>query len=302
VLAQTLQAITSQTGVDICVVVVDEGSSDDTPAFLASLGDDRVEVVRHDEPRGLPAARNVGLKHAATRWVAFCDDDDLWAPDKLALQLAALHARPECGWSCTATVSVDTDLRILGHQRPYAGDDLARAVRARNVVPAGGSSVVVDRELALEVGGFDELLDSCEDWDMWARLAQRSPLAVVDHPLVAYRVWPRSMSSDPEHMRHWQELVLDRHAGDLPADLARAGRLDIEQYLGRFYVRQRRRLAGAAHFLHVAVEFRLPSHVVHAVGAALAPGPARRWADRRELMAVPPAWATAAESWLGPLR
>jgi glycosyltransferase involved in cell wall biosynthesis len=302
VLADTLGAVTGQTGVDVCVVVVDEGSSDDTAAFLADLGDDRVQVVRHDQPRGLPAARNVGLKHAATPWVAFCDDDDLWAPDKLASQLAALAARPDCRWSCTGTVSVDHDLRLLGYQRPYDGDDLARAVRVRNVVPAGGSSVVVDRELALELGGFDEVLGACEDWDMWVRLAQRSPVAVVDRPLVAYRVWPGSMSSDPDHMRHWHELVVDRYGGGVAPDVARAALVDKEQYLGRFYLRRRRRLAGAAHFFRMAVRLRLPTHFVHAAVALLAPGLGDRRADRREVSAVPPAWAAEAESWLGARR
>src|SRR5687767_2206546 len=90
VLALTLGTIVRQRGdVDVRVVVVDEGSSDDTPAYLAAVAGDGVRVVRHDEPKGLAAARNAGIELADTRWIAFCDDDDLWAPDKLDAQLDA---------------------------------------------------------------------------------------------------------------------------------------------------------------------------------------------------------------------
>ena len=88
-LAETLRSVLGQRGVDFEVIVVDEASTDDTAALLAALDDPRVRVIRHGEALGLSAARNHGAAEANGDWLAFIDDDDLWAPDKLARQLRA---------------------------------------------------------------------------------------------------------------------------------------------------------------------------------------------------------------------
>src|SRR4029453_7953121 len=86
-LARTLQSVLRQQDVEFEVIVVDEASTDETPAVLSALGNQRVRVIRHDSPRGLSAARNNGAAGASGEWLAFIDDDDLWAPDRLARQL-----------------------------------------------------------------------------------------------------------------------------------------------------------------------------------------------------------------------
>ena len=83
-LAQTLHSVLWQRGVDLEVLVVDDGSADDTAEMVAGLADPRIRLLRHDHPQGVSAARNRGVAAASGRWLAFCDDDDLWAPDKLA--------------------------------------------------------------------------------------------------------------------------------------------------------------------------------------------------------------------------
>ncbi|HEX6207479.1 MAG TPA: glycosyltransferase family 2 protein, partial [Actinomycetota bacterium] len=88
-LTTTLRTVLWQRDVSLEVVVVDDGSSDATADLVEGLGDPRVRLVRHDAPRGVSTARNRGASEARGDWLAFCDDDDLWAPDKLARQLAA---------------------------------------------------------------------------------------------------------------------------------------------------------------------------------------------------------------------
>src|SRR4051812_1633371 len=88
-LEQTLRSVLSQRGVDLEVVVVDDGSTDDVAAVVGALDDQRIRLIRHDHPMGVSTARNHGAKVATGDWLAFCDDDDLWSPDKLARQLAA---------------------------------------------------------------------------------------------------------------------------------------------------------------------------------------------------------------------
>jgi glycosyltransferase involved in cell wall biosynthesis len=86
-LDRTLRSVLAQEDVDLSVVVVDDGSADGTEAFVQALADPRVSVVRHPEARGVSAARNTGIARATTTWLAFVDDDDLWAPTKLRAQL-----------------------------------------------------------------------------------------------------------------------------------------------------------------------------------------------------------------------
>ncbi|MDQ1535079.1 MAG: hypothetical protein QOF28_2840, partial [Actinomycetota bacterium] len=176
-LTRTVSNILQQSGPPIEVLVVDDGSDDDTAQYLAAITDHRVRLLRHVRPLGVSAARNRGVAAATGAWVAFLDDDDLWAPDKLALQLQALAQVPKARWSCTSAVVVDTRLRLLGWQRAPCGTDVSDDVLAHNPVPGGASTVMARRQLVLDVGGFDEGLSVLADWDLWVRLALSSPLA-----------------------------------------------------------------------------------------------------------------------------
>src|SRR5438874_6457534 len=132
---------------------------------------------------GAAASRNDGLARVDTDWVAFCDDDDVWSPSKLRQQLRALEQTPSARWASCGVVFVDDRLRVIGYHRSGGGDVVAR-LAVDNLVPSG-STVLAATELLLDIGGFDPSLRCCEDWDCWIRLAERSPLAVADAPLVA---------------------------------------------------------------------------------------------------------------------
>jgi glycosyltransferase involved in cell wall biosynthesis len=295
-LARTLACVFAQRDVDVEVVVVDEGSTDATPGLLASLGD-RVHVVRHDEPKGLPAARNAGLAVAHGKWVGFCDDDDLWAPDKLAAQLDAAVAAG-ASWCAAGSVNVDVDERVIGAHRPIGGE-VHRRLRAGNIVPGGGSGIVAERALLEHVGGFDESLRASEDYDCWIRLAAESPLAAVDRPLLAYRVWQGSMSTDVVRQRSNHAVVAARHAGDdLDPDECRQADLQFRQYLARRHLGAGRRWDGFRDYLAIAALHRQPSHVVHAVAALAVPRATDRHRARRERADVPAAYLTEATGWL----
>ena len=93
---------------------------------------------------------------AETPWVAFIDDDDLWAPDKLARQLASLRLHPNARWSMVGSVAVDEELQILRHEEAPESATLVQQVLKKNCVPVGGSGVLVSTDLVREVGGFRE--------------------------------------------------------------------------------------------------------------------------------------------------
>lgn len=297
-LAVTLRSILGQHGADLRVVVVDEASTDGTPGLLERLADQRVEVLRHEVALGVAAARNAGLARVRTRWVAFCDDDDVWSPEKLRLQLDAVEG---CGWCCTGAVLVDESLQLFDHQRPPSGDVLDLLL-AGNGVPGGGSSVLAGTNLLQEVGGFCEDLRNSEDWDLWIRLAERSPLAAVDRPLVGYRVWPASKSHDATRMVRAWELITARHRELAAARRVTPSPWDHQRYLAREQVRSRHRMLAARGYSRVARHGGDPRQWVRVAGAIVAPAVMDRVGTARASRRVPPSWRTEADAWLADLR
>ena len=184
-LKETLAGALAQEGVSIEVVVVDDGSQDETAAELAGIGDERLRVVRHEHSRGVAAARNSGIEEARGEWVAFLDDDDLWSPRKLRTQLDAC-AEGSAEFAYSAVVAVDEHL-VATRALPFpAPDELLRLELRQNAVPAGASNVIVRCDLLRRLRGFDERLYHLTDWDLWIRLAESARAAASPPVDVAY--------------------------------------------------------------------------------------------------------------------
>lgn len=207
------------------IIVVDDASTDGTEALLEAWLDPRLRVIRHAERTGVSQARNDGTTSARGHWIAWCDDDDLWAPNKLRLQVKALIDAPGSGWCNGGAVHIDGDLNVRGFSPCPEPGDVSMVMLATNVITGGGSGVLVDRALAAQVGGFATDLSIYADWDYWARLASVSPLAVVDVPLVAYMNHPASMSHDgPQLLAEFQ--LLQEHLAAIHDDGAHQPHID----------------------------------------------------------------------------
>ena len=211
-LALTLQSVLRQRGVDLEVVVVDDGSTDDTAEVVAGLHDARVRIVRNETPQGVAAARNRGAEEATGGWITFLDDDDLWAPDKLARQLQAAR-EAGCSWAYTGAVSIDDDLKVLGGMPPSSPEQMVELLPRFDAVPGGGSNVVVHRDLLARAGRFDSRLRNTEDWEMWIRLAKLGPPAWVCSPLVAKRAHNHNSSLDTREILAGSALIERLHGG-----------------------------------------------------------------------------------------
>jgi glycosyltransferase involved in cell wall biosynthesis len=299
VLRATLHTILHQREVDLRLIVVDEASSDHTAATLQALDDPRLTVVRNDDPRGTAGARNTGLALVDTPWVAFCDDDDLWAPDKLRSQLDVVDDTVR--WCCVGTVLVDEELTVLDHQ-PVLSGDVLDTLLAMNRVPGGGSGVLVSTDLLREVGGFTEELRNSEDWDCWISLAARSPLAAVDRPLVGYRIWSNSMSRDMERMEAAFDRITGRHAQLAAVRGVAPDREAHDEYLARQQVRSHRRLAAAKGYGRVARRGGSARNWARAAVALAAPSLLDRVGTDRAMRRVPEAWRVEAETWLAAVK
>ena len=198
-----LRSVLAQEGVDLEVIVVDDGSTDDTPAMMQSIRDPRVRGVRHSRSRGSSAARNTGIRSARGRWVAFVDDDDLWAPTKLRRQISAGEAADAVLVYCGAFTFVDGCDSVLADRPVPSPLGIRDEVLTANPFPGGTSAQLARREALITLGGFDERLPDLEDWDLWIRLTEHGPVAAVDEPLTAYRLHSSNKSMD-EPDRHLQ--------------------------------------------------------------------------------------------------
>lgn len=200
-LEETLASILAQSYPAIEVVAVDDGSKDDSVAILERFSG-RLKLVKQQNS-GAAAARNRGVREASGKWIAFLDADDIWDSAKLERQLA------QCGalaWSYTDSVFMGgvNEGRLDSEFTPKRQGMVLEALVLSNFI--GTSSVMIEREKFLQIGGFDESLRSIQDWDLWLRLAREYPIGYVDTPLVRYRVHNSSASRStrktlPNHIR-----------------------------------------------------------------------------------------------------
>jgi glycosyltransferase involved in cell wall biosynthesis len=206
--AQSVQSVLAQTYTDFELVVVDDGSTDDTPQVLAAIHDTRLRVIRQPNA-GLSAARNTGLRNSYAPLVSFLDSDDYFLTDKLEVLAGYLHTHADTGLVAGGVNYVNTQ-----------GETLLSRIKAPAVFglpallldnPICVSGIVMRREWIDRVGVFDETFRACEDWDLWLRLmAEGCCFDWVEHPVVAYRVHVGQMTRQSERMRKAMLGMLDK--------------------------------------------------------------------------------------------
>lgn len=183
------------------IVVVDDGSTDDSLAVLARYGS-RIRVVGQTN-QGVSAARNRGIAESRGELIAFLDADDEWHPEKLAKQVP-LFERPAVGLVYCGLEYIDEAGRPLGTNLTGRRGRVLReiALLQGTIVLAGGSTAVVRRECFEQAGPFDRKLSTAADWDMWRRIACRYEVDVAREPLMRYRLRPGSMHRNVDVFAH----------------------------------------------------------------------------------------------------
>jgi glycosyltransferase involved in cell wall biosynthesis len=286
-LRRSVRSVLAQRDIELEVVVVDDGSTEPAVPVVAAFDDPRVRLVRHEVSLGESAARNRGIAEARGDRIAFLDDDDLWAPDKLIRQTEALRSTGR-SWAYGGEVVVDDELRVLSGSPPPPPDAVAESLRRYNAVPGSASSVLVTRELLSRVGTFDTGLRRTADWDLWLRLVREGPPAAVLDPVVAISVHPGNVSRDMESLFSELDVIAARYGVDV--DIARHRRWAAWTSL------LEGRRAGAVHHYLAAVRAGDPTSLLRAV-AALVP---RRPGIRDPASTADDAWIDRARRWLEP--
>jgi glycosyltransferase involved in cell wall biosynthesis len=210
-LTRTVRSVLDQTFQDFDLVIVDDGSTDDTEAVVSRL-DARVEYVKQGNA-GLGAARNTGARMADGEWLAFLDADDSWKPEKLERQLAAVTTPGPVGVVYTGAEFTDEAGHRTGvfpHTGPY-GRVLDTLWKANFV--CSGSNALVRRSSFERAGGFDEarVVMGVADWELWIRLAAFDEFACVEEPLICYTRRPNGMSQDYPAMMQGEYYLLHKH-------------------------------------------------------------------------------------------
>jgi glycosyltransferase involved in cell wall biosynthesis len=215
------------------VIVVDDGSTDNSREVVAQFGDQ----VRYiwQENQGLSAARNTGIAAARGAYIGLLDADDMYEPDFLSSLVSVLDANPDadgvfCGYRFVDQLNnplPQVEARLVPdgqlHQTLLDGNFL---------VP---ESMLVRRRCYEHVGLFDVTLSACEDWDMWLRITSQHKIVGTTKVLTRHRILPGSMSTDPIRMLNNRLAVLKKQIGDEPASVSERTRIQRRAY-GRAYL------------------------------------------------------------------
>jgi glycosyltransferase involved in cell wall biosynthesis len=180
-LLEAIDSVLSQSAAVFELIVIDDGSTDDTATRLAKTI--RIERIEH---RGPAAARDYGVGLARAPLIAFLDSDDLWAPAKLERQLAFMRANPDCAISQTNEIWIRNGRRVnpgIRH-RKRAGDIFIDSLRTCLI---SMSATIMRTDLFRSLGGFDESMDAAEDYDLWLRILMDHKAGLLDEPLVTRR-------------------------------------------------------------------------------------------------------------------
>jgi glycosyltransferase involved in cell wall biosynthesis len=248
-IGKTLLSVIGQSYRNLEIIVVDDGSDDGTVSIVEELArrDHRIRLITQ-ENAGVGPARNRAIANSQGRLIAPVDADDLWHPDKLALQVEALRTAPPtvtvayCWW-----VPIDEHDIVKSNGRiPFYCElegDVFSELAVQNFI--GNGSVPLIRRSALhEVGGYDtdRVLQACADWKLYLQLAERGEFALVKQVLVGYRQFSRSMSTAPGPMeRSWNatiQWVRERHPRLSPGTIRRQ---NFHEYAYLFVLALKRR-------------------------------------------------------------
>lgn len=218
-LPETMETVLNQTYTDFEVLVINDGSTDDTPKWVDELSkkEPKVRMVSQAN-QGLAGARSAGVIHARGEYIAYIDADDLWESTKLAKQVQCLEENPEVALVYTWTALADergnpTGRVVASDAEGYVWEKLTEM----NFVCCG-STPMIRRSCFDEVGLFALDVSPSDDWDMWLRLAAKYPFKVIKEPLIYYRQHSNNSSRKCQHILETHRIVIERNFTSVPTE------------------------------------------------------------------------------------
>jgi len=236
-IADALDSIFLQSGFRFRVLVVNDGSTDNTEEVLQPYMN-RISYFRKPNG-GVVSARNYALERLESKFVAFLDADDVWLPGKVESQLTILNDDEEIGGVYGNADLIDGRGSPMGRRyisdiaRADLGQDLYSCLFLKNPIPT--STLILRREILEEAGRFDGSFPGTEDYDMWLRIARLAQLTFVDAPLALYRVHEHNLSKNLLARHRDNLIILKRHIQCSPEIRTRLGRRLTERLAREHY-------------------------------------------------------------------
>ncbi len=208
-----MQTVFDQTFEDFELLIIDDGSPDDTENTVKAFHDPRLRYIKHAQNQGEGAARNSGVQHAEGEYIAFLDDDDEWLPNKLQLQVELLDAQPKhVGFVHSALINFYADTgEEVEKKRPVetvSGKVFDRLLQDNFVIL---STVMARKECFDAAGPFDLSIPAGLDYDMWVRISQNYEFAYIDTPLIKYRIHRNNLGSNFGLQIRGQEAFFNKY-------------------------------------------------------------------------------------------
>ncbi|MEO1669288.1 MAG: glycosyltransferase family A protein [Cyanobacteria bacterium J06631_2] len=219
-IVETIDSVRQQTIDDWELIVVNDGSTDNTLEIVAAINEPRLKIISFPNG-GVAQARNLGVAEARGSYIAFLDADDLWVPDKLERQLQALQQTPTAIAAYSWTYFMDEQQGgYVYHSSPsyqYDGDVYPQLLQGDFI--HSGSNILVCRRGLSQAGEFDGNCNGCEDWDMWLRLAAIGNFVVIPQHQIIYRRAVGSATSNIKQMYRQAVFSVDKAYGAAPSHL-----------------------------------------------------------------------------------
>jgi len=249
-LREAVESVLSQTYLNYELLVIDDGSTDDTLTVLEGY---KPYVSVYSQPHlGVSSARNRGIELSRGEWLGFLDSDDLWLPEKLELQVDYIRNHPRCKIVHTNEIWLRNGVRLnQGKKHRKSGGWLF--LRSTELCLISPSSVLVHRTIFQKLGAFDESLPACEDYDMWLRITPRYPVGFLKEALVIKRGGhPGQLSRSVWGLDRFRVMALEKALGDPKlADYERRKVLEVLEKKTRILVegcRKRGKFEEADHY------------------------------------------------------
>jgi glycosyltransferase involved in cell wall biosynthesis len=208
-ICKAIRSVLDQTYNNFELIIVDDGSTDSTSTIVRSFTDKRISYI-HQGNLGPSSARNAGVMRSRGEYIAFLDCDDWWLPKKLEIQLTHFQSFPETGLVYCATHIYDTRNRLVQFQAANIDGYALDSMLMGNFISGSASSVMIHRTVLDHVGLFDESLRTCEDWDLWLRIAAMYRICFVRTPLVHLLTRPGSLGKNIKGIRDDSFQLLDK--------------------------------------------------------------------------------------------
>ena len=214
-IGKAVKSVLNQTYQDFEIIVVDDGSTDNTEEVMKSFNNFKIRYICHSDNRGISVARNIGIRASRGEYIALLDSDDEWLPEKLDKQVDVLqNESPEVGVVCSWSYNIDEkgnyiSKRCLPKKGGYIYEDLL------STNPISVPTVLIRKECFNRVSLFDDLLNAQEDWDMWIRIAKYYRFALIKVPLVKYRKHSDQISKNPREKIITANRILVKYVNEL---------------------------------------------------------------------------------------